>query len=198
MVIFADDVEYFRAMNSPFKKYSGVNTNFPNPSSFFDEIFPEQKSINRMASLPVNHLWDHNSRKVPKELRKLYANFTEEEYQEFIRALQFVRYNKDDVIYQEGEEGQCMFYILNGKVEIFFKAPDIKIPTVILSQGDTFGEMGFVTKAKRRTTVTVLELSDLLILRTKNFTEWEKRKPHLVIKLLTNLFNVVSERFQKT
>ena len=63
------------------------------------------------------------------------------------------RYEKDGVIFREGDEGMCMFEILRGRVGIYAGERLLKE----LCPGETFGEMAMIEALPRSATATALE-----------------------------------------
>ncbi|MBV6341665.1 serine/threonine-protein kinase [Candidatus Magnetobacterium casense] len=103
-------------------------------------------------------------------LRKLefFNGFFNSELSEVMRASSWVEHPANDPIITEGDIDDSFFIIVSGQVQV--KKGDR--PLVILKAGDCFGEMGFITKAKRSasiisaTDVTLLKISGTMIDRT--------------------------------
>ena len=67
-------------------------------------------------------------------------------------------YQRGNIVYREGDKGDCFYRILNGSVEVTVDAgqPSEKKLTT-LGQGDFFGEMAVMAGRERSGTITVLE-----------------------------------------
>ena len=75
------------------------------------------------------------------------------------------RYNKGDVIFQEGDVGRDLFVIREGEVEISRRGlSDASITLAGLETGDFFGEMAFVDEKPRSATATALNALQVCIL----------------------------------
>jgi CRP-like cAMP-binding protein len=65
-------------------------------------------------------------------------------------------YSDGEVIVQQGETGDCMFEILEGKVEILQEREGKEIRLNVLDKGDFFGEMAIFEKELRSATVRAM------------------------------------------
>ncbi|MBF0538426.1 MAG: protein kinase [Nitrospirae bacterium] len=100
-------------------------------------------------------------------LKKLdfFKGFFNSELSEVMRASTWVEYTANEPIINEGDIDDSFFIIVSGQVQV--KKGDK--PLVILKEGDCFGEMGFITKARRSasivssTDVTLLKISGTMI-----------------------------------
>jgi len=79
------------------------------------------------------------------------------------------------VVARRGAPGDCMYFIVNGAVEIQVEPKPIK-----LSGGDFFGEMALVTGAARNATVVTTEATRLLVLDIADFRALASEKPDLL------------------
>jgi voltage-gated potassium channel len=79
------------------------------------------------------------------------------------------------VVARRGAPGDCMFFIVNGEVEIQVEPKPVK-----LTGGDFFGEMALVTGATRNATVVTTEATRLLVLDIADFRALASEKPELL------------------
>ena len=66
------------------------------------------------------------------------------------------RYLKDEVIFDEGEEGQAIYFILDGKVLVCHQGA-MEQPVAVLERGDFFGELALLDGAPRGAQVKAAE-----------------------------------------
>ena len=78
-----------------------------------------------------------------------FQGFSDADIWELIRACDWQKYDANTAIIKEGEEDHSFYIILSGVVTIHKN--DQKIDS--LQEGDCFGEMGYLAKAKRSTSV---------------------------------------------
>ena len=135
------------------------------------------------------------NRKV-EALRKI-SLFERLNYPELVKALniaQLVRYAEGDTIIREGEEGECMYILLSGRVEVL--ANDLVFK--VLEKGGHFGEMSLIDKDVRSATVRAAENCDLLVIHRTDFFHLLNQEPHLAIKILLSFVNSLSGRLRET
>lgn len=82
------------------------------------------------------------------------------------------RYNKGDVIIQEGTVGTCAYIVVSGKVEISSFEFDKKSVHSLLGNNQIFGEMGVLVDEPRPHTVIAIEDTVLEIVSRDNFSDF--------------------------
>lgn len=74
-----------------------------------------------------------------------------------------LRFNKDQVIFHQGDAGDCMYYIGNGTVGIYTDyGTDKEVLLAELNENQFFGEMGLIEKLPRSATAVILENDTVL------------------------------------
>jgi hypothetical protein len=73
------------------------------------------------------------------------------------------------VVFQEGEEGDCAYFIHSGEVEIVQTENGKEKIVASLGPGQYFGEMALITSHPRNATVRVVNATKLAVLGKKNF-----------------------------
>jgi len=81
------------------------------------------------------------------------------------------RYNADDIIFCENDEGDSFYIITKGKVEISISEKGHKKTLAIKKEFDGFGELSIIDKQKRSATVKCLEATDVLKLNKEGFEQ---------------------------
>ena len=95
-----------------------------------------------------------------------------------------------EVLFHEGDEGDTLFFILSGGVEIYH-AKEGKILDR-LNAGDYFGEMALVEEKPRSASARTSQETSLLRLCRPDFKELLKKNPGLAMKMA----NVISSRLR--
>ena len=107
-----------------------------------------------------------------------------------LKQLKEINIQKDSIIFNEGDIGSCIFFIISGTVEIFSKNSKEKI---ILNQGSVFGELALY-KSNVIRTYTAIAITNLTIYTfDKSFLE--KINPDFIQRTPFNfeLFNYLSQ-----
>lgn len=72
-------------------------------------------------------------------------------------------YKKDQVVFWQGEPGDCMYYIRWGSVGVYTDYAKIRQKQLaVLRAGDYFGEMGLISHEGRSATIAILESGTIL------------------------------------
>ena len=121
--------------------------------------------------------------------------------------LQLVRDNlerktleKGAVIIEEGQDGDELFILLHGEIEILKHTTEGEPYTVAkLNDGMNvfFGELALVDRDKRSATVRALTRCDLLVLNRTRFTALGEKNPRLGWHLLSEIAGLLSKRLRK-
>jgi len=90
----------------------------------------------------------------------------------------FITFNKDEIIFLEGQSSNCAYIILVRK----------------LSKKDLFGEMSLIDKYPRSATAIALESTRCIIIERSRFDYLKKFDPHFMVSLIKSL----TERLRTT
>lgn len=95
---------------------------------------------------------------------------------------------KGDVIFYEGEEGQTMYIIYEGKVKITKRARDVETTLAVLQAGDFFGEMSIIDESPRSATAIVEEdVTKLIVIDQKVFESQIQTNPKIIMQILKKM-----------
>ena len=93
----------------------------------------------------------------------LFEDFSEEELLAFIRGLKLLTFDPGDVIITEGEQGQSIFILANGRVKVFVRGADGRSVLLgALGEGAFFGEISTLSGRPRSATITAAAPCDIL------------------------------------
>jgi len=82
----------------------------------------------------------------------ILANIEPSDLKAILFNLKFIKYKRKDIIIEEGDVSQEIFFILSGECQVFVKKRDVGT----LNSGMTFGESAAIFKSKRNATVACL------------------------------------------
>jgi CRP/FNR family cyclic AMP-dependent transcriptional regulator len=87
-------------------------------------------------------------------------------------------------VFQEGDQGDCMYVIQTGSVKIIKSTPDGDVHIATLEEGEIFGEMALFESLPRSATATALGDTRLLTVDKKKFFANISRDPTLAFNIL--------------
>ena len=102
-------------------------------------------------------------------------------------------------IFKEGSEGNCMYIIVDGRVNIVKEDMEGhgKVVTAV-PRGKAFGEMALFDGERRSATVLAAERTTMLVLSKENLHKMMEDYPRLAAKLLFKLGKIISQRLRAT
>ena len=98
-------------------------------------------------------------------------------------------YNKGDIVFREGDRGNCMYRIIEGSVEVFITSgTEGEIVLTTLGQDRIFGEMAAIEAWPRSASIMVREDgTKLLEIARDELVEFFKEDPYQVRSIMENL-----------
>lgn len=102
-------------------------------------------------------------------------------------------YGDGEVIVRQGELGECMYVVQEGKVEVLRRQGDKEYCLAVLGPGDFFGESTIFEKEVRPATVRSLDGAIVLKVEKKAFLQRVHEDPSSVFMLL----RAMSQRIQQ-
>jgi len=94
------------------------------------------------------------------------------------------QFNKDDVVFHEGNAGDKMYFVVSGSVGIIRNNKVIRV----MKKGDYFGEMSMLLDAPRTATVKIMEYDTRLVeISRENFDAILRESPDIVLAILKEM-----------
>jgi CRP/FNR family cyclic AMP-dependent transcriptional regulator len=107
----------------------------------------------------------------------------------FKDAENFKTYAPGDIIFEEGQEGDFMYVVIEGEVEIVYKGEVVNLVEV----GEIFGEMALIDNAPRSADARASKESKIVPVDQYNFTHYIQHSPFFAIYVMS----VMAERLRK-
>jgi len=103
-------------------------------------------------------------------------------------SMTLVKLRKGQSLFKEGDDGDHLYVISNGKVKLGTKSPDGRENLLmILGPGDMFGELSLFDSGPRTATATAVTDSKLLSLGQSKVIPWVREHPEVSLQLLSRL-----------
>jgi CRP/FNR family transcriptional regulator, cyclic AMP receptor protein len=149
--------------------------------------------------LPLNFL-----RASPDEQRieslkglNLFKELTTRELRELDELLHERSYQKDEVVFDEGDTGLGVFVIVSGRVKIVSSHAALKRLAPEFGPGDYFGELALFEESKRTGGAVAMEPTQVLALFRTEFLSLLERDRRIGVKILFELSRTVVARSRK-
>lgn len=125
----------------------------------------------------------------------LFESLDEETTRALRAAMVEVRMRRGEVLFNEGEPGDRVYVIADGKIKLGHTAPDGRETLIaVLGPGEMLGELSLFDPGPRAATATAIAPSRLLELRHDDLMVFLRTRPDLSAQLLQGL----ARRLRKT
>lgn len=98
-----------------------------------------------------------------------------------------VNFEKGELIYEQGDAGNCMFIIKAGRVQLLKKARDAQEELSTLEKGDFFGELSILEHSARSETAKALDDITVVVIHRSTFVKMIKSNMEIAIRMLQKL-----------
>jgi cAMP-dependent protein kinase regulator len=109
----------------------------------------------------------------------LFADLTQEEFNDFTSRMQFHTMPAGQTIIKEGDTGASVYVITRGTVQVYTSMEGKKVELAVLQPSDFFGEIAFLTGKPRTATVETLEECDVLEVAEDQLADLIRQKPRI-------------------
>ncbi|MCF8104486.1 MAG: cyclic nucleotide-binding domain-containing protein [Desulfohalobiaceae bacterium] len=96
-------------------------------------------------------------------------------------------YPQGEIVIKEGEQGEQVFLIIAGEVEVVKQQRDKEIRLDTMEVGNYFGEMALFEEARRSATIRTKRPSRFLVLHKQEFNELVREYPRIALQICTAL-----------
>ena len=119
--------------------------------------------IANQAKLESDYLWIKSLLE-----SKLFLKVPPLNLQQIIQKFESLKVNKHQCIIQQGDEGDCCYFLKSGAANVF-QSDSGEQPIATLSQGDVFGEDALVNNELRNASVIMCQDGELMRLAQQDF-----------------------------
>jgi CRP/FNR family transcriptional regulator, cyclic AMP receptor protein len=148
---------------------------------------------------PLNFLRASGDEQQIKSLKglSLFKALTTRELRELDELLHERSYQKEEVIFDEGDTGLGLFVVVSGKVKIVSSHAALHRLAPVFGPGDYFGELALFEESKRTGGAVALEPTQVLALFRTEFFSLLERDRRIGVKILFELSRTVVMRSRR-
>ncbi|MGM0568893.1 MAG: cyclic nucleotide-binding domain-containing protein [Elusimicrobiota bacterium] len=125
---------------------------------------------------------------------EVFNVFSDEELSQLGDKLKMEKYDKGDLIFQEGSGGSSMFLVCEGEVEIYKKSRML----TRFKKGEIFGEMALLGGELRSASAVASRLCSLIEIKPDDFSEFLLNNAKSGCRFLISAVSKMSERLRQT
>jgi len=96
-------------------------------------------------------------------------------------------YHDGEVIFNQGDEGNCMYVIQSGQVEVLQEIDSRTVRLAVRGEGEFFGEMALFESQVRMATVRALGPAKILTIDKKNFLRRIHEDPSMAYHMIKKM-----------
>jgi CRP-like cAMP-binding protein len=96
-------------------------------------------------------------------------------------------YQDGEIIIRQGEVGNCMYVIQEGKVEVLIERGGKEVQIAVREPGDFIGEMAIFERDVRSATVRAVGSARVLTIDKKNFLRRISEDPSLAFRMVESM-----------
>ncbi len=104
----------------------------------------------------------------------------------------------DEVVFNEGTVGDCLFIIKKGSVRVSKMEGGQEKVLAILSAGDHFGEIALVDHQTRSATIIANEETELIMIKDEDFNRLLEEDREIALKFYKTFVKVLCSRLRDT
>ncbi|MFP5385500.1 MAG: response regulator [Bacteriovoracia bacterium] len=131
-------------------------------------------------------------------LQKIQQAYDEKTKPHSIKTESKVILNPGELLFQEGDDGNCMYYVVSGLLESCKKINDGNLKTIgKIGAGELVGEMAIIGSDKRLLTVKAVERTELIAISKEKVLPIVNAQPKWIKLIIENLGNRLKETIKQ-
>lgn len=129
---------------------------------------------------------------------RLFGGVSESQRETLFRQLELWPLQKEDPVFQKGDEPSGIYIVLSGKIDLQLTEDDVLIHKHELNVGECFGEASFMSMHKHTTTAVATEESEVIVLSRRALLQIRRDDIELFALLMMNLARELARRLYLT
>ena len=129
----------------------------------------------------------------------IFSRFDGYMFQVIEPYLKFQQLEAGEVLFNEGESGNAISFVLVGSLAVLKKNPEGELMQVgSIRAGDSLGEMAIIDTLSRSATVKALEMTAIVSLEKKDFETLMNDYPRISVEMLRGISIMLSLKLRRT
>ncbi len=128
----------------------------------------------------------------------VFGGLSDKQLNGLFSFLKIVKYDKDELIFEEGTSPSCLYIIENGRVRLvrnFGKSP---LQLIEFEKGHSFGDNSLIGIEPHTATAVAMEDTELIILTGRDLHKLYETDKDLYCMLILNIARELSRRLNQT
>ena len=127
----------------------------------------------------------------------IFGGLSEEQIQEVFKVLRKVEYDKDEIVFRQGDSSSYIYTILSGKVKLYAQIEETKLDFIELGIGKCFGESSLIGVQPHTATALAIEKTKLVVLSGKSLAGLYETYPKIYGLIILNVARETSRRLHQ-
>jgi CRP-like cAMP-binding protein len=112
----------------------------------------------------------------------LFSSFTEKELEEISRYLEYRVFPKGEVLFEEGDPGDKIFFLVRGRVGLYRPDPfGNEVKVAVSEEGTPLGELSFFSSKLHSSKGVALKETHALVLSKDDYEKLKQEDPMLAV-----------------
>lgn len=200
ILMLVADREHLARVRSPLSRLAASYPDDCEARNWFARTYPDYLGFETASLLPEHAFFELLSERVasdPLHAVALLQDLTREEAERFLGQATMIKAQPGDIVVRQGDQDDTVYILLSGVADVVVDRNEVR-PIAALGGGDIFGEIGFLTTARRTASVIARAPSEIVVLSAAFLKRFMKDEPAVAAKLMFNLSTILARRLAAT
>ena len=127
-----------------------------------------------------------------------FSEFSDSEIKKILKQGNINRFNEGTTVFLQGDQGDAMYILLTGQVQILLTGNEMDEVLATLRPGDVFGEGSFANDSPRSAKATSTRDTYLYVITSDHLGTMIEKESKVAAKMLYKLLRIVIDRLNVT
>ncbi|MDH3451236.1 MAG: cyclic nucleotide-binding domain-containing protein [Gammaproteobacteria bacterium] len=196
ILMLVGDQLQFQTMRSPLARLAAQGEHDAQARDWFARTYPAYVAVTSAAHIEEGAFLDLLAERVasdPLHKVSLLRGLTREQADSFLAQATLIELQENDYIIREGAIDETLYVLLRGLAEVRLAGKQGP-PLAVIGEGDTFGEIGFLTAVPRTADVVAVKPSQVLVLSSEFLSRFISTQAEIGAQVLLNLSRELASR----